>query len=57
VEYGPFNPADMLANWADVSRAHKLLGWEPKVGLQEGIRRLVEWYAAERSWASTILTP
>ncbi len=56
VEYGPFNPADMLANWADVSRAHKLLGWEPKVGLQEGIRRLVEWYAAERSWASTILT-
>jgi UDP-glucuronate 4-epimerase len=57
VEYGPFNPADMLANWADVSKAHKLLGWEPKVGLQEGIRHLVEWYAAERSWASTILTP
>lgn len=57
VEYGPMNPADMMANWADVSKARQLLGWEPKVGLQEGIRKLVAWYAAERRWASTILTP
>jgi len=57
VEYGPFNPADMMANWADVSKARRILGWEPKVGLQEGMRNLVEWYAAERPWASTIMTP
>ncbi len=57
VEHGPLNPADMLANWADVSKARRLLGWEPKVGLQEGITSLVKWYAAERSWASTIMTP
>lgn len=57
VEYGPFNPADMLANWADVSKAGRLLGWKPAVGLQEGVKRLVEWYIAERSWAKTILTP
>ncbi len=57
VEYGPLNPADMVLNWADVSKAGALLDWRPKVGLQEGIARLVEWYAAERSWASTIMTP
>lgn len=57
VEYGPPNPADMLANWADVSKARGLLGWAPKVGLQEGIKRLVDWYAEERAWASQILTP
>lgn len=57
VEYGPLNPADMMANWADVSKARRLLGWEPKVGLEDGIRHLAEWYAAERSWASTISTP
>ncbi len=57
IEYGPLNPADMLANWADVSKARKLLDWEPRVGLQEGISHLVEWYAAERAWASTIMTP
>ncbi len=57
VEHGPLNPADMIANWADVSKAHRVLGWEPKVGLADGIKRLVDWYVAERSWASTIMTP
>jgi UDP-glucuronate 4-epimerase len=56
VQYGPPNLADMLSNWADVSKAGQLLGWEPQVGLREGVRRLVEWYAAERPWASEIAT-
>ncbi len=57
VQYGPPNLADMFTNWADVSKAKKLLGWEPRVGLREGVSKLIEWYAAERSWASGILTP
>lgn len=56
VEYGPFHPADMRNNWADVSKAGRLLGWEPQVPLQEGVRRLVDWYMAERSWAREVLT-
>lgn len=48
--------ADMLANQADVSKARRLLGWEAQVGLDEGMRRLVEWYLAERGWASQIIT-
>jgi nucleoside-diphosphate-sugar epimerase len=48
--------ADMLANQADVSKARRLLGWEAQVGLDEGMRRLVEWYLAEREWASQIVT-
>ena len=57
VQYGPPNLADMFTNWADVSKAKKLLGWAPRVGLREGMSKLIEWYAAERSWASGILTP
>jgi UDP-glucuronate 4-epimerase len=57
VEHGPPNLADMRSNWADVSKARKVLGWQPKVVLHEGVKSLVEWYAAERSWASTIKTP
>ncbi len=57
VQYGPPNLADMFTNWADVSKAKKLWGWEPRVGLREGVSKLIEWYAAERSWASGILTP
>jgi nucleoside-diphosphate-sugar epimerase len=57
VEYGPADPADMRSNWADVTKAGELLGWEPQFGMRPGIEKLVEWYNAEREWASQILTP
>jgi len=57
VEYGPPNLADMRSNWADVTKAGKLLGWEPQVGLREGVRRMVEWYSRERAWAKDVHTP
>jgi UDP-glucuronate 4-epimerase len=56
VEYRPFHPADMFANWADVQKAKRLLGWEPKVTLKEGISNLVEWYESEHAWASQVKT-
>ena len=28
----------------DISKARRLLGYEPRVGLQEGLRRTAEWY-------------
>ena len=57
VQYGPPNPADMFTNWADVTKAGELLGWEPQFDMRSGVERLVEWYNAEREWASQILTP
>lgn len=56
VERRPRHPADMLANWADVEKAGRLLGWEPQVALEQGIASLVDWYNAERSWAREIET-
>ena len=46
----------MLSNLADISKARRMLGWEPQVDLIEGMRRLVDWYLAERSWASQVIT-
>ena len=43
-------------NWANVEKAGKLFGWEPRVSLSEGIANLVDWYNAERSWVSQIKT-
>lgn len=57
VAYYPAHRADMTTNWADVSKAASLLGWQPAVGLQEGVSSLVNWYRQERGWASEILTP
>jgi nucleoside-diphosphate-sugar epimerase len=57
VVHGPPNPADMFTNWADVTKAKEMLGWNPEVGMLEGVRRLVEWYNTERFWAREVLTP
>jgi nucleoside-diphosphate-sugar epimerase len=56
VQYGPPDPADMRSNWADVSKAGAMLGWEPQFDMRAGIEKLVEWYNAEREWASEIQT-
>jgi nucleoside-diphosphate-sugar epimerase len=57
VDYGPAVQADMRSNWADVSKAGELLGWEPQFNLQVGVKRIYEWYLAERDWAKDVLTP
>jgi UDP-glucuronate 4-epimerase len=56
VEYLPLHKADALGNLADVSKAKHLLGWEPQVSLNEGVGQLVDWYLAERLWASLVQT-
>ena len=56
VIYNPPVKADMLANQADVTKARSLLGWAPQVDMQTGMRRLVDWYLAERDWASQVIT-
>jgi len=57
IQHGPPNPADMFTNWADVTKAGELLGWEPQFTLRAGITKLVEWYNENREWAKDILTP
>ena len=56
IERHPPNLADMSSNWADVSKARKYLNWQPEVGLEEGVHRLVAWYQSEREWANGIRT-
>lgn len=41
--------ADMDVTWADISKAKRLLGWEPKVNFQEGIKKLIAWHSTARS--------
>ncbi len=35
---------DVQRNYADTSKARRLLGWKPEVDLDEGLRRTVEWF-------------
>jgi UDP-glucose 4-epimerase len=42
--------ADARHTHADVSKAADLLGYEPSVGIREGVSRFVEWYRGNRDW-------
>jgi UDP-glucose 4-epimerase len=44
--YGPARPGDIRASWADISEARRLLGYEPQVGFEEGLRRTADFLLA-----------
>ncbi|OQY31696.1 MAG: nucleotide sugar epimerase, partial [Anaerolineaceae bacterium 4572_5.1] len=56
VEHYPFHKADAMANQANIEKARNLLGWEPQVSLEEGIRLMVAWYEENREWVKDIDT-
>ena len=56
IEFKPRHPADVLATWADIGKAERLLGWRPRTGFEEGVRQLVTWYRIHREWAKDIAT-
>ena len=37
-------PVGVLSRGLDISRAKKLLGWEPIFSLEEGLKRTIDWY-------------
>lgn len=40
----PLQPGDFLENFADISKAKKDLGFEPKTSIEDGLKKFVEWY-------------
>ncbi len=40
----PMQPGDVERTYADISKAKKLIGYEPKTSFEQGIRKFVGWY-------------
>jgi UDP-glucose 4-epimerase len=40
----PERTGDVRDSWADIARARELLGWEPRTGLDEGLRLAAEYF-------------
>ena len=40
----PAQPGDVPITYADISKAKRLLGYDPQVDIEEGIRRFVDWF-------------
>lgn len=50
VEVGEnFRKGDIRHCFADISKAKRLLGWEPKITLAEGFKELIEWSEGEKA--------
>lgn len=54
IEHHPFPATDVMATWANISRARKLLDWEPQVDMKHGVASVVDWYMENRDWAKDI---
>jgi dTDP-glucose 4,6-dehydratase len=52
IVYKPLPADDPRRRRPDITRARQILGWEPKVGLEEGLRQTIEWFrqALKRSY-------
>jgi dTDP-glucose 4,6-dehydratase len=44
IEYRPLPEDDPKTRQPDISRAKSILGWEPQVAVEEGLRQTIAWY-------------
>lgn len=49
-----FHKADILETWADISKAERILGWKPKIGLEEGLDLTVRWHKENSAWLKDV---
>lgn len=52
IDYQPAKPEDMPLTYADLSKAKRLLGYQPRIPFDEGIRGYVAWLRATGQIAS-----
>jgi UDP-glucuronate decarboxylase len=56
LKYLPFPPGDHMRRQPDITKARKMLGWKPKVGLDQGLSRTAKWFS-EKNRARPNMTP
>jgi UDP-glucuronate 4-epimerase len=44
IEHAPMQPGDVPRTWADIDASRRDFGYDPKVSIDEGLPRFVEWY-------------
>jgi len=53
IDRQPPQPGDVPQTFADISKARRLLGYNPQTQIEAGIRRFVEWFSAYQSIEKT----
>ena len=47
IENVPCPPSEPLETWASIEKARELLGWSPRVHVEDGLAQFIEWMRAE----------
>lgn len=45
--YEQNRPGDVMRHFADISKARRLLGFQPEIDIQRGIRKYIDWFLAQ----------
>ncbi len=45
-EFAQMQAGDVPLTWADISKASRLLGYQPQTSLEDGLKKFVSWYRA-----------
>ena len=53
IDWQPPQPGDVPQTFADISKARKLLRYDPQTQIEDGIRRFVEWFRRNRRQAQS----
>lgn len=48
IDRQPAQPGDVPITFADVSKARQMLGYKPRVKIEEGIPRFIEWFKGQQ---------
>ena len=56
MEFRDSDPADMFATSSNVSKAKRILGWEAKTSIDDGLRASVRWFLDNLPWSATIVS-
>jgi UDP-glucuronate 4-epimerase len=44
IHYKPLQPGDVLETYADLTKSYQHLGYTPKISLQQGLEKFINWY-------------
>ncbi|HCB19530.1 TPA: dTDP-glucose 4,6-dehydratase [Candidatus Uhrbacteria bacterium] len=54
IEYVKDRPGHDRRYSIDYSKAQRELGWEPTIGIDEGLKNTVDWYANHQAWVDEV---
>lgn len=45
----PMQPGDVIKTYADISKAKRLLDYNPNINIETGIKQFIKWYREQKS--------